>query len=189
MTTERVFPPGQDSLIPREAAARRPEWQDGAPIVMGDGQAWTLPRPSVRVVEQPDLHLQWLLGNTPAPEIGEWYASLPGPDAPEPSLAEKIAIHTTLAIALLIRNYDLNPAVTARRKDRGPPVVTSGPQSSRKGVEREQQTHATTENRSSVDGQAREMHRSPRPGDARSACRGRGNASVRPLGVGGRVHS
>jgi hypothetical protein len=105
-----VFPPGQDSLIPREAAARRPEWQDGAPIVMGDGQAWTLPRPSVRVVEQPDLHLQWLLGNTPAPEIGEWYASLPGPDAPEPSLAEKIAIHTTLAIALLIRNYDLTPA-------------------------------------------------------------------------------
>jgi len=90
-----------------EASLRRPEFSDGHRVILGDGQAWTLPRPWLRLYPVRDANGQISVGGG----VGfgtEFEALVDELTAGDPDdLTGRLAIQFRMAALLLTRNYHL----------------------------------------------------------------------------------
>jgi len=90
-----------------EASLRRPDFSEGHRVVLGDGQAWTLPRPWLRLYPVRDPNGQITVGGG----VGfgtEFEALVDDLTASDPDdLAGRLAIQFRMAALLLTRNYHL----------------------------------------------------------------------------------
>lgn len=94
-----------------EQALRRPKFEDGAPVVLADGQEWRLPRPRVRLVpDDSDLGFKVRVA-VPGDDgrFQELMDALDDPASNRPAAARELAV----ARHLLLLNYDLTPAQVA----------------------------------------------------------------------------
>jgi hypothetical protein len=94
-----------------EQALRRPEFEDGAPVVLADGQEWRLPRPRVRLVpDDSDRGFKLRLA-LPADE-GRFQTLMDTLDAATEGV-DLMRAELAVARHLLLLNYDLTPAQVA----------------------------------------------------------------------------
>lgn len=91
-----------------EAALRRPEFVEGEPIVLADGQEWTFPKPVLELypIPGPDGRLRF---EGLRRSFGEDYDRKIDAFADSPP-AESLNALLDLAVDLLDRNYTLQPA-------------------------------------------------------------------------------
>jgi len=90
-----------------EASARRPEFSDGPSVVLGDGRAWTLPRPWLRLY--PDRDADGRIGVGGGMSFGVEYEDMIDEltDCDPEDHAARLAVQFRMAALLLLRNYDL----------------------------------------------------------------------------------
>ncbi len=91
-----------------ERALRRPEFTAGPEVVLGDGQAWTLPRPTLRLFPVRDADGRIAVGG--GPSFGAEYEALmdelAGCEADDATA--RLTVQFRMAALLLTRNYDLS---------------------------------------------------------------------------------
>ena len=94
-----------------EQALRRPEFEDGAPVTLADGQEWRLPRPRVRLV--PDESDMGFKVRVACPGDNGRFQELM--DALDAATDGVDLMRAELAVGrhLLCLNYDLTPAQVA----------------------------------------------------------------------------
>lgn len=90
-----------------ERTLRRPTFTPGPEVVLGDGQTWTLPRPSLRLFPVRDTDGRIAVGG--GPSFGAEYEALMDDlaacDADDAT--SRLTIQFRMAALLLVRNYDL----------------------------------------------------------------------------------
>lgn len=94
-----------------EAALRRPEFTEGEPIVLGDGQEWSFPRPILEVYPTPGddgvYRFEGVRRRIFGPDFErklEAFAATAGK-----SYRDQLGALVQVAVDLLGRNYDLKP--------------------------------------------------------------------------------
>jgi len=93
--------------MPDERTSRRPGFSAGPEVVLGDGQAWTLPRPTLRLYPVRDAEGRIAVGG--GPSFGAEYEALMDELAacdPDDASA-RLTVQFRMAVLLLTRNYDL----------------------------------------------------------------------------------
>jgi hypothetical protein len=97
-----------------EAEKRRPDFRGGRPVVMADGQEWSLARPRVRFVPADnDAGFEIILsgpGDGYNELIERRTALLGGGDLPADAVRRAIAVNLEIGKRLLLANYDLTTA-------------------------------------------------------------------------------
>ena len=90
-----------------ETSLRRPEFSDGRRVILGDGQAWTLPRPWLRLYPVRDPNGEITVGGGVG--FGAAFEALMDDlTASDPDDATaRLAIQFRMAALLLTRNYHL----------------------------------------------------------------------------------
>lgn len=98
----------QDTQAPtlNETELRKPEWAEGEWIVLADGQKWSIPKPTIRVRPRFDGAQVDLSATT---TFGAAFDSMVEEIDNAESGADRIRALYRLAIALLERNYNLQP--------------------------------------------------------------------------------
>lgn len=90
-----------------ENRLRRPEFLEGVPIPLADGQTWHFPRPTIDVV--PEVRADGAVKLASRPSFGPGYDDLIDAFHQASTPAEQLRALFTLAIDLLSRNYNLEP--------------------------------------------------------------------------------
>lgn len=89
-----------------ELSLRRPDFVEGEPVVLADGQAWQLRRPIVRFVPaETESGFAVCLSLNNDGTYGSHYRRYEAVEPGQPVIAESLA----LARAVLLANYDLTP--------------------------------------------------------------------------------
>ena len=108
----KVTPPA-GTIKAVEAECRRPDFVEGVPIVLGNGEAWHLPKP---VLEFRLESSAGGLGFRELPRMGDgrmrdfgeaYWAKCQAAHDSEPGL-DRLNAYATLAVDLLLRNYTLD---------------------------------------------------------------------------------
>jgi hypothetical protein len=91
--------------MPKESDCRRPDFVEGRPVALADGQEWVLPIPRVKVVpaSNPD-------GIRLASDLGPEYDAILDRLVEAKSDWQWLAAHVAAARFLLLRNYQLAEA-------------------------------------------------------------------------------
>jgi hypothetical protein len=93
-----------------EQALRRPEWAEGGPVTLADGQAWHFPCPIVRwnPAPGPEGPLAWTVNGRPDPEFAAIFEDILFNLEKEDVETEGKLTRVLLFAMVLMRNYSLN---------------------------------------------------------------------------------